>query len=205
MVAEGPEIEDSRCRLIVELAAAPTPALRSALADLAADDRLAGILADPDLAELAMALPTALLVHDEAAPADGIAGVLVDAREHGDVVLREARRAWGGDAILLAAVGTSRHAAMEAGEFGADALLFTGEAEAVHDCVRWWSELFVLPIAAPAEPDEVAALIGAGADFLVIDGDRLVDGSLPARTLGAAMADAESRRPAPPPNAGPAR
>jgi len=99
------------------------------------------------------------------------------------------------EGILVADVATSRHAAMEAGEAGADAVLFTGEAAAVRDCVAWWSELFVLPVAAPAALDEPEALVAAGADFLVVEATRLIETAAPVTALLDRMAAAEAERP----------
>jgi thiamine-phosphate pyrophosphorylase len=71
----------------------------------------------------------------------------------------------------------SRHDAMLAGESGADYVMF-GEPDAdghrpalnaVIDRVAWWAEIFQVPcVAYAANPDEVAALAGAGADFVAI-------------------------------------
>jgi thiamine-phosphate pyrophosphorylase len=72
---------------------------------------------------------------------------------------------------------SSRHDAMVAGERGADYVMF-GEPDwdgrrpafaAVLDRVAWWAELFEIPCVGWAmNLDEVAALAGAGADFVAI-------------------------------------
>jgi thiamine-phosphate pyrophosphorylase len=72
----------------------------------------------------------------------------------------------------------TRHDAMVAAERGADYVMF-GEPEtdgtrpafdAVVERVAWWAELFEPPcVAFAADSDEVAALAGAGADFVAID------------------------------------
>jgi thiamine-phosphate pyrophosphorylase len=72
----------------------------------------------------------------------------------------------------------SRHDAMLAGESGADYVMF-GEPDAsghrpaldaVIERVAWWAEIFQIPcVAYAARIDEVAALVGAGADFVAID------------------------------------
>jgi thiamine-phosphate pyrophosphorylase len=72
---------------------------------------------------------------------------------------------------------SSRHDAMVAGERGADYVMF-GEPDphgrrpafaAVLDRVAWWAELFEIPCVAWAmNLDEVAALAGAGADFVAL-------------------------------------
>ena len=83
----------------------------------------------------------------------------------------------------IAGVGmlTTRHDAMTAGEAGADYVMF-GEIEAtgkrpgfdtIVDRVAWWAEIFEVPCAGfAANIEEVAALSGAGADFIAV-GDAL--------------------------------
>jgi hypothetical protein len=187
------EVEDARCRFLVRLAGEPAPDLAAVLAELAAADRLAGLIATPTEANLALAasLPTALLA---AGGERGGDGAVVDARDAPVDAVVDRRR---GDAhaILLADVATSRHAAMAAGEAGADAVVFTGEAAAVRDCVAWWSELFVLPVAAPASPDELASLVAAGADFLVVEATRLTATAVPLPVLLDRLATVEAERP----------
>ncbi len=71
----------------------------------------------------------------------------------------------------------SRHDAMLAGEASADYVMFgepdrRGERprfEAIEERITWWAELFELPCVGYAgEPDEVAALAQAGADFIAL-------------------------------------
>jgi thiamine-phosphate pyrophosphorylase len=72
----------------------------------------------------------------------------------------------------------SRHDAMFAGESGADYVMF-GEADhdghrprfaAVLERVAWWAEVMTIPcVGYAAEPDEVAPLAQAGADFIALD------------------------------------
>jgi len=72
---------------------------------------------------------------------------------------------------------TTRHEAMLAGEAGADYVMF-GEPDAagrrpdfdaVVDRVTWWAELFEPPcVGFAASLNEVAALAGAGADFVAV-------------------------------------
>jgi thiamine-phosphate pyrophosphorylase len=81
-----------------------------------------------------------------------------------------AREAMGAAALIGAECGSSRHAAMIAGEAGADYVLFRAgdrDASLVELC-RWWSELFVLPCAAAPEDGEegVAPLVAAGVDLI---------------------------------------
>ncbi|NBB69913.1 MAG: hypothetical protein GVY33_06255 [Alphaproteobacteria bacterium] len=194
MVEEAAAVDDRRCRLLVRLRDTPSATLGDALAALRAADRLAGLIAPPTpgVGELAGRLGVALLAADGDAGADG---AVLDARDTTvDVVLD--RRRGDPEAILVADVATSRHAAMEAGEAGADALLFTGEAAAVRDCVAWWSELFVLPVAAPAAYGcSYEELIRAGADFLVVDADALGEGAEPVARLLDRLTAAEAARP----------
>lgn len=85
-----------------------------------------------------------------------------------------ARAALGPAALIGADCGTSRHAAMVAGEDGADYVMFAlppGEpdAEAVlADLCDWWSELAVLPCAVDVRGHDVdpGRLVEAGADFI---------------------------------------
>ncbi len=196
MAGEGPEVEDSRCRLLVRLTVAPDPKLSATLAELARADRLAALVAAaaPEVVELALSLPTALLVTAGDDHVPGVVGLIGAVDTGAAATVAGWRRARGGDAILVADVATSRHAAMDAGEAGADAILFRGAPAAVRDCVAWWSELFVLPAAAPASLDTMADLVLAGADFLLIEGDELGDRAMPPQAIVAALAAAEAQR-----------
>jgi thiamine-phosphate pyrophosphorylase len=92
----------------------------------------------------------------------------------------------------------SRHDAMVAGERGADYVMF-GEPDsdgrrpafaAVLDRVAWWAELFEIPCVGWAmNLDEVAALAGAGADFVAVADAVWTDPHGP----GAAVANAVAR------------
>jgi thiamine-phosphate pyrophosphorylase len=91
----------------------------------------------------------------------------------------------------------SRHDAMVAGERGADYVMF-GEPDpdgrrpafaAVVDRVAWWAELFEIPCVGWATNlDEVAALAGAGADFVAIADPVWTDPHGPGAALAAAAA-----------------
>jgi thiamine-phosphate pyrophosphorylase len=193
VVEEAAEVEDGRCRFLVRLEGEPPAELAAVLAELAAADRLAGLIATPTPTTVACAagLPVALVVPDGGRGGDG---AVVDARDAPvDAVV--ARRRGDPQGILVADVATSRHGAMEAGEAGADALLFTGEAGAVRDCVAWWSELFVLPVAAPAASDELGTLVATGADFLVVEATQLIEMAAPVSALLDRLAAAEAERP----------
>lgn len=143
--------------------------------------RVAAVLLDPSVLpaaeriellvacrERCRAAGTALFLEgDPAAVIEaGADGLLLRAIE----LIEPARRLLGLERPIGAATGASRHAAMEAGEAGADWLLL-GEGLALPACaelIGWWSGLFVLPAAAPCpSPEAAAVLLGAGADFLV--------------------------------------
>lgn len=77
---------------------------------------------------------------------------------------------------LIAGAGglTSRHDAMEAGEAGADYVMFGGQGlpfAQVLDAVSWWADLFEVPcVGIAADLSEVAALVDGGADFVALAG-----------------------------------
>jgi thiamine-phosphate pyrophosphorylase len=92
--------------------------------------------------------------------------------------LKTARRA-GAGLVVGADAGTSRHAAMELGEAGADYIAFTipaaaddraGDRERVLEIVAWWNEIFELPSVwfGAADADDVRRLADAGADFVAL-------------------------------------
>ena len=72
----------------------------------------------------------------------------------------------------------TRHAAMDAGEGGADYLMFGGlypdgavpEAEGVRARAAWWAEIFETPcIAVACAADEIAGLAATGAEFVGLE------------------------------------
>jgi thiamine-phosphate pyrophosphorylase len=86
--------------------------------------------------------------------------------------VRAARARLGAERILGASCGHSRHAAMLAGDDGADYIAF-GEADRAAgpplvELVTWWHELFVLPSLAEGALDAAgcARAARAGADFV---------------------------------------
>ena len=91
--------------------------------------------------------------------ADGVH--LPDLRNYG-----AARSRLGADAILGVACGDSRHAAMEAGEAGADYVSLAADLE----LVRWWAELMLIPVVVEfdGDLDEAADFIAAGAEFIAL-------------------------------------
>lgn len=89
--------------------------------------------------------------------------------------VREVRARLGPERIIGASCGHSRHAAMLAGEDGADYIAF-GEIGRppqgpLLELIAWWSELFVLPCLAEGAFDDsaLAALARTGADFVGVD------------------------------------
>lgn len=160
--ADGAAAAPEPLQLILLDAAADAPGLASLLASglVAAvtaarrEERLATLCRDAGVALLA---------------GEGSDGVLVArAAEVGAI-----RRRLGTEAIIGAAVGLSRHAAMTAGENGADWVLFGEPARAVaaaQAMAAWWAPLFVLPCAVtgPISAAEVPEIARAGADFVAL-------------------------------------
>jgi thiamine-phosphate pyrophosphorylase len=161
-------------------------------------DDIAAALKDADVAAVLLRLPSAdprTLTERIKAFAPGVqatgAALLVDG--HADLVARG-----GADGAHLAGLAAlkdvqsslqpqriagvgglaTRHDAMEAGEAGADYVLF-GEPppkgprpsrEAVMERVAWWAELFELPCVAYAtDRAEAEAFASAGADFVLVE------------------------------------
>jgi thiamine-phosphate pyrophosphorylase len=84
--------------------------------------------------------------------------------------VRAARGRLGPDRILGASCGRSRHAAMLAGEDGADYIAF-GEVgrrpqPPLLELIAWWNELFVLPCLLQGAFDEGNLGLVANADFI---------------------------------------
>lgn len=85
---------------------------------------------------------------------------------------RAARARLGGEAIVGVGCGASRHAAMVAGEHGADYVGFGAHAPpapaADPDLLAWWQELMTVPCVGfgAASPEECADMVRAGADFV---------------------------------------
>jgi len=91
----------------------------------------------------------------------------------------------------------TRHDAMTAAEAGADYVMFGDPDErghrpsfdAVLERVEWWAEVFEIPsVGFAMHPDEIAALVTAGADFVAVGGLVFDD----PRGLAAAMKDAQA-------------
>ena len=127
------------------------------------------------LRPLAQARGLAVLLEDEPelAAALGCDGVHL-----GDpAALARARRILGPEASIGVACGASRHAAMVAGEGGADYVAFgrlaPPEPPELADpaLVAWWHALMTLPCVAlgARSPAEHAVLLEAGADFIAVE------------------------------------
>ncbi len=181
--AAAPEIDDPGCQLLLQAAIGDLPGDAPALLEHALTQvRPAAVLLrgsdNGDAARLravCKAHDVACLVADDLPAAvtlgaDGLqqgAGLL-------DVAAVRARL--GQAAIIGAACGGSRHAAMEAGEAGADYVAFGVPGQPVDDdllaVVAWWHEIAVLPcLASAADVAEAAELAAAGADFIGIEPD----------------------------------
>jgi thiamine-phosphate pyrophosphorylase len=147
------------------------------------------------LAPLGQAAGVAVLVDQEASVAvrggaDGIHAGSVSA-------IGAAREVVKGDRIVGAGGLISRHDAMDAGEAGADYVMFgeprtdggTLSASALIERAAWWAELFETPcVAYAAAVEMVAPLAGTRAEFIALGPWCFED------TGGAATAVAEARR-----------
>ncbi|WP_234051506.1 MULTISPECIES: thiamine phosphate synthase [unclassified Xanthobacter] len=201
-----------RARLMLILSSALPPgeaAARVAAGDVAAVV-VRGGAAVPDAARLrALAQPLqkadcAVLLEDHAdtAKAAGLDGMHVEDATSLPAAVKRLKP----DAIVGAGGLTGRHEAMEAGESGADYVMFGSldGSDFARACalVAWWSPLFEVPCAAVARSlDEVEALARAGADFIALGAEWTggVDGIA---TIAAAQAIIDST--AADPAAGPA-
>lgn len=99
----------------------------------------------------------------------------------GDGDPKEVREELGREAQIGVTCHASKHLAMEAGEAGADYVAFGAfflsstkdtEHQADIELVEWWSKLFEIPSVAIGgiTPDNCAALVEAGADFIAVSG-----------------------------------
>lgn len=184
--ADGPWLDpgDERTRLL--LFVAPSR-------DILASGALAAVVLPPsalsaEILALRMSHRLPLIVRNDPALArqQGLDGVhLADV-----AAIATARRLLGPDALIGVDCGLSRHAAMVAGEAGADYVLFgsldLAPPGAVADLVTWWRELFVLPCAAAGRfsPESARRMAAAGAEFIAtLEADAalaealLIDGS----------------------------
>jgi thiamine-phosphate pyrophosphorylase len=142
----------------------------------------------------------ALLLRNDpaAARSAGADGVHLD--EAGQVAA--ARALLGAHRLVGAGCGRSRHAAMVAGEAGADYVMFGALDRAfapddeLADLVTWWTELFVLPCAAAGRhtPELAMALAQGGADFVAVAEEALLSPGNGAAELARALQEAAAAR-----------
>ena len=168
---------DFPARLEAALGAGPVAAFQFRVKGV--DQHEAARLAAP-LQAICAAHEVAFIVNDSAALAKriGADGVHLG-QDDGDP--REARALLGPAAQIGITAHDSRHLAMEAGEAGADYVAFgaffpTETKEVRHhpdpSILAWWAALFEIPSVAIGgiTPENGAALIRAGADFLAVCG-----------------------------------
>jgi thiamine-phosphate pyrophosphorylase len=113
-----------------------------------------------------------------------------------------ARALLGAQRLVGAGCGRSRHAAMVAGEAGADYVMFGALDRAfaaddeLADLVTWWTELFVLPCAAAGRhtPEQAVALARGGADFVAVAEEALLSPGNGAAELARALREAAAAR-----------
>jgi len=141
--------------------------------DAAALRLLAAQEADAVALQAVCAGRTAFLIEDDVALALALGADGVHLSDPAQV--RDARARLGPERILGASCGSSCHAAMLAGEDGADYIAFGEDGcarPALLELIAWWSELFVLPCLAEGAFDDggIAPLVTAGADFVAVSG-----------------------------------
>lgn len=168
---------DFPAQLEAALGASPVAAFQFRVKGI--DQHEAARLAAP-LQAICAAHDTAFIVNDDVALARRLAADGVHLGQ-GDGDPKEARRILGPDAQIGVTCHGSRHLAMEAGEAGADYVAFgafyptttkTVEHRADPEILTWWQSMFELPCVAIGgiTPDNAAALVEAGADFLAVSG-----------------------------------
>ena len=154
----------------------------------------------PALRALCRAATVACLIADDAAGALRLDADGVHLEATGDVP--KARGELGDRAIIGVTVGLSHHAAMVAGEDGADYVMAAaapgapGAALDLADFCTWWSELFVLPCAVDVRGHDgrPAELVAAGADFISVQEAVWNGGPDPAAAVRGLLEDMERAR-----------
>lgn len=134
------------------------------------------------------ALGMAVLVQGDADAAKGCDGVQVG----GGGQIAALRKSLPKNAILGAYCGASRHAAMQAGEGGADYVALDQSAEAVDEpIIAWWSSLFEVPCVAyePVLPQDLDILLPQTPDF-IRPSDEMWQNAEKARTIIAGLMQA---------------
>jgi thiamine-phosphate pyrophosphorylase len=121
------------------------------------------------LGPLAQERDVAFLVEDRPGLAreSGADGVHLS---RGEPAVARVRETIGPEAIVGVACGTSRHAAMLAGEAGADYVAFGGPEAELKGLLSWWQAMMALPcvVLDGVTLENAAALASAGADFLAV-------------------------------------
>ncbi len=132
------------------------------------DDRTA-LTAAQRLAPIAQERGTAFLVEDRAEVARQSNADGVHLTGDGAPVAR-LRETIGPEAIVGVGCGLSRHAAMEAGEAGADYVAFAGPEADLAELLAWWQATMTPPCVAMegVTLDNAVWLARAGADFLAV-------------------------------------
>lgn len=125
----------------------------------------------------------------EAAGCDGVHITLGEK----DGSVKRLRQRLGDDLIIGAGCGASRHAAIQAGDEGADYIAFgslDGDGAADPELVDWWVHWMTPPLVAlgAADMEAAKALAGQGAEFLALTPDLWFDGPDPAATFAKAAA-----------------
>jgi len=147
------------------------------------------------LAPLAQDRDAAFLVEDrpEVARRSNADGVHLSA---GGAPVARVREAIGPEAIVGVGCGLSRHAAMQAGEAGADYVAFSGAEAELAELLAWWQATMTPPcvVLDGVTLGNAAELARAGADFLALgeavwahpDGPAAAVEAFSARLAGAA-------------------
>lgn len=159
---------------------APAEVTRRALSDALQAGDIACVLlrgageASRGLVRAAQDRDVAVLVADDALLGRKLEADGVHLGPDGDVA--SARRTLGEESIVGVSCGGSRHAAMLAGEAGADYVAFAGtaddpEAAAASDILAWWQVMMTVPCVAMGRVglDDVQPLAEAGADFVALE------------------------------------
>jgi thiamine-phosphate pyrophosphorylase len=143
-------------------------ALACALAAAAEGDVASIVVPDAILSEVVRPLQEKGIAvlraadHGETRGADGVH--IADAG-----LVRDVRKQLGPRHILGCNGGASRHAAMQAGEDGADYVALSQSGRAVGEpIIAWWSALFEIPCVAydPVDPGDLDILLPQNPDFI---------------------------------------
>ncbi len=97
------------------------------------------------------------------------------------------RRRLGADSIVGVRCGTSRHAAMEMAEAGADYVALEAGAGSSDSLIAWWAELFTLHCVAIPAPGSAGEAIADGADFVVVPAEMWASPEAAGREAAALM------------------